>query len=159
MTYTENIRKMEDSTTKQPKTIGKAVKHVLIQAMEQDRVNYGVFECVDLLERDTERVMVVILPDAKVKDAALRIQHTLIEAFCRENDVRVLKVDCAKKISTIFTSSATKHQKDRCFTSDFSCILVTRPEVLSKDDEFVSDYCENFMLGGLVPHGCVEIPV
>lgn len=43
--------------------------------------------------RDTERALVVILPESKVKDAALRIQHTLIEAFCRENDVKVLKVN------------------------------------------------------------------
>ncbi|XP_060605887.1 growth arrest and DNA damage-inducible protein GADD45 alpha-like [Ruditapes philippinarum] len=158
MTYTENILKMDESKTKPPSTIGKAVKHVLVQAMEQDRVNYGVFECVDILERDTERVLVVILPDTKVKDAALRIQHTLIEAFCRENEVKVLKVDCATKISTIFTSTATKEQKERSFSTDFSCILVKNPEIFSKDDEFVSDYCENFILGGLVPHGCVEIP-
>lgn len=41
---------------------------------------------------DTESVMVVVLPEGKVKDASLRIQHTLIEAFCRENEVKVIKV-------------------------------------------------------------------
>ena len=49
-------------------------------------------QCYYFIYRDTERVLVVILPDTKVKDAALRIQHTLIEAFCRENEVKVLKV-------------------------------------------------------------------
>lgn len=48
--------------------------------------------------RDPESVMVVILPDSKVKDASLRIQHTLIEAFCRENEVKVLKVKCVHLI-------------------------------------------------------------
>ncbi|KAL4236763.1 Growth arrest and DNA damage-inducible protein GADD45 alpha [Mactra antiquata] len=159
MTYTEHMQIMEDIKGKPPSTIGKAVKNVLIEAIEQDRVNYGVFECVDILERDSESVMVVILPDFKVKDAALRIQHTLIEAFCRENEVKVLKVDCATKVSTIFTSSASKEVKDRTLVPDFSCLLVKNPDVFSTDDDFVCSYCENFMLGGLVPHGCVEIPV
>ena len=69
------------------------------------------------------------------------------------------QVDCATKISTIFTSTASKEQKERSLSTDFSCILVKNPDVFSKDDEFVSYYCENFMLGGLVPHGCVEIHV
>jgi len=42
--------------------------------------------------REAERVMVCVLPQGKSRDAATRIQHTLIEAFCRENDVRCLKV-------------------------------------------------------------------
>lgn len=32
-------------------TIGKAVKQVLIQAMEQERVHFGIFGCVDILDR------------------------------------------------------------------------------------------------------------
>jgi len=42
--------------------------------------------------RDTERVMLCILPESKSLDVSVRMQHTLVEAFCRENDVKVLKV-------------------------------------------------------------------
>ncbi|KAH3782728.1 growth arrest and DNA damage-inducible protein GADD45 alpha-like isoform X2 [Dreissena polymorpha] len=158
MTYTENQQHMEQANTKVT-TIGKAVKMSLMQAMEQDRIISGIFRCVDILERDADSVMVCILPVGKGKDASLRIQHTLIEAFCRENDVRCLKVDCPTKISTIFTSAASKDQKDRAQSADFSCLLVMHARSPSNDDQFVSDYCENFMLGGIVPHGCVEIPI
>ena len=33
------------------------------------------------------------------------------------------------------------------------------PDELSKEDEFVAAYCENFMLGGVIPHGNIELPV
>ncbi|WAR24224.1 GA45A-like protein [Mya arenaria] len=159
MTYTELQRRMDDTKTK-GSGIGKAVRQTLVQALEQDRVRFGILRCVDILERDADNVMVCILPQGKARDAAVRIQHTLIEAFCRENDVRCLKVDCATKISTVFTSASTKEQKERAVSADLSCLLVmTPPAAASKEDEFVCDYCENFMLGGVVPHGCVEIPV
>lgn len=69
------------------------------------------------------------------------------------------QVDCATKISTLFTATATKDQKDRALTTDFNCVLVMNSDTPSKVDQFVSGYCENFMLGGVVPHGCVEVPV
>jgi len=70
-----------------------------------------------------------------------------------------LQVDCATKISTIFTGTTTKEQRERSMTTDFNCVLVMTSDSPSNVDEFVCDYCENFMLGGVVPHGSVEVPV
>lgn len=53
----------------------------------QDSITLLLCDC-----RETDRVMLCILPESKTQDVSIRIQHTLIEAFCRENDVRVLKV-------------------------------------------------------------------
>lgn len=148
---------MDDSKTKI--TIGKAVKRVLEQALTEERARFGIFECVDILEREVENVMVCILPEGKIQDVSLRIQHTLIEAFCRENEIKVIKVDCATKLSTIFTSAAPKEFKDRTCTMDFSCVVVMTSSSPSIEDDYLSDYCENFMLGGVVPHGNIEIPI
>lgn len=32
-------------------TIGKAVKQVMVRAIEQERVHFGIFQCVDILDR------------------------------------------------------------------------------------------------------------
>lgn len=32
-------------------TIGKAVKQVIVRAVEQERVHFGIFQCVDMLDR------------------------------------------------------------------------------------------------------------
>jgi len=74
-------------------------------------------------------------------------------------DIFLTQVDCATKVSTVFTSVASKEQKERAPSTDFSCLLLMAPDAPSSEDAFVSDYCENFMLGDVVPHGCVEIPV
>jgi len=42
--------------------------------------------------------MLCILPEDASNDVALHIHFTLIEAFCWENDIRVVKVRCSYMI-------------------------------------------------------------
>ena len=42
--------------------------------------------------RSPDTVMLCILPEDASSDVALHIHFTLIEAFCWENDIRVVKV-------------------------------------------------------------------
>lgn len=42
--------------------------------------------------RSPDSVMLCVLPEDASNDVALHIHFTLIEAFCWENDIRVVKV-------------------------------------------------------------------
>ena len=47
-----------------------------------------------LLFRNPDSVMLCVLPVNNSDDIALDIHYTLIEAFCLENDISLLKVSC-----------------------------------------------------------------
>jgi len=42
--------------------------------------------------RDPDRVMLCLLPETIEQNVSIRIQHTLMEAYCRENGIPVIKV-------------------------------------------------------------------
>ncbi|KAK3091996.1 hypothetical protein FSP39_024326, partial [Pinctada imbricata] len=77
--------------------IGEAVKEVLLQALGENRITYGVYACAKELEISPETVMLCVLPHAdQVHDVAIHIQHTLMEAYCLEHDIQILKVSTHK---------------------------------------------------------------
>ena len=45
-----------------------------------------------LVHRNPDGVMLCVLPENAVDDVTLHIHFTLIEAYCWENDIRVIKV-------------------------------------------------------------------
>ena len=63
----------------------------------------------------------------------MKIQHTLIEAYCWENDISVLKVGPDDKLSNIPVSDKDIRKK---YMGDDSCILVMSPD---KDIERFTD--------------------
>ena len=79
---------------------------------------------------DPDRAMVVLLPgDVDNDDVTIRLQTTLIEAFCWEYDIRLLKIDNTKDIGRLLArangacADRAKLLK-RVKNTDFNCILV-----------------------------------
>ena len=56
--------------------------------------------------RNPDGVMLCVLPENAVDDVTLHIHFTLIEAYCWENDIRVIKVR-TKDFSTRATNSVS----------------------------------------------------
>ncbi|XP_067677405.1 growth arrest and DNA damage-inducible protein GADD45 alpha-like [Haliotis asinina] len=108
---------------------------VLKEAILTHRVTSGVMECAQLLSCNPDNVMLCVLPEANGQhDVTLDIQHTLIEAFCWENDIQLIKVENTDKLfSTLWVSrngthSATGEEED---VFDMSCILIQYPAAKS----------------------------
>jgi len=59
-------------------------------------INTDVYICA--CYRSPDSVMMCILPEDASNDVALHIHFTLIEAFCLENDIRVVKVQFCWKL-------------------------------------------------------------
>ncbi|KAK3604493.1 hypothetical protein CHS0354_001173 [Potamilus streckersoni] len=120
------------------------LKEALLKAMSEGRLTSGVFECAKVFRMDPDKVRLCILPVTSSTDVAIHIQHKLIEAYCWENEIQLLKVDSAEKLSVILNSGDNKkHQKSKkampvtTASVDCSCVLVTFPPkgARHKDDE------------------------
>ena len=125
--------------------VGASLAGALRHAREQGRVTSGVYECGKLLETDPERVMVCVLaePAATESDVTLHIHSTLIEAFCWENDIRLVKVDSAEKICKILgdanipinDNDLAAGRVARPTVSDCTCILIEHPDECTEAEE------------------------
>ena len=74
--------------------VGCDLRECVRQAVADNRVTCGVYECAKLLRCGSDNVMLCLLPSAgNANDVTVHIQHTLIEAFCWENDIKLIEVD------------------------------------------------------------------
>ena len=80
--------------------------------------------------------MLCVLPQDVHSDVTLHIQFTLLEAFCWENDIRVVKVDDVDKLgvalernsdvttTAVEGSNASPEQQRQLTHNDYSCVIV-----------------------------------
>ncbi|KAL5016806.1 hypothetical protein ScPMuIL_006395 [Solemya velum] len=107
------------SATQNPVDTGIILKKILKQALENDRIVCGIYPSIKMLERNPENIMVCVLPEVETIDVTVQIEHTLIQAYCREKGIKVLRVDSLKKINAILDN-------DKNLFKDFSCVLVKK---------------------------------
>ena len=62
-----------------------------------------------------------ILKDGDSNDISVKIQHTLIEAYCWENDITVLKIKQEDKINSVLDGIVNNWSKN---LDDQTCMLV-----------------------------------
>jgi growth arrest and DNA-damage-inducible protein len=142
--------------------IGDAVKEILVEANEEHRLICGLNNVSKFLS-DTEHpehsLFFFIVP-AVNGDSVTHMQEVVLQAFCFENDIYIVKLDSAEKLNSIL---GAKLPRD-------SCALVQRAAVLdikSTDDEvdlnkfselenILIDYCEDFWCEPIQP--IVKLP-
>lgn len=78
------------------------------------------------LSRDPDNVVLCILAtdDEDVKDVALQIHFTLIQAFCCENDINILRVNNTRRLAEILGGGGGGKQSGG-EPMDLHCVLVT----------------------------------
>lgn len=79
-----------------------------------------------IVYRDPDNVVLCILAtdDEDVKDVALQIHFTLIQAFCCENDISILRVNNTLRLAQILSGGAGGKQSGG-EPMDLHCVLVT----------------------------------
>ncbi|GAB6030805.1 hypothetical protein CHUAL_007652 [Chamberlinius hualienensis] len=107
---------------------GKLVAQILHRAQMQNRIVSGMYQAAKQLARNPAKVSFCILPQNHLNDVEKHLNYMLMEAFCNENDIYKLKVDCEEKLARIVTLndnySVNKNGKVNSSSADFSCILV-----------------------------------
>ncbi|KAH3848802.1 growth arrest and DNA damage-inducible protein GADD45 alpha-like [Dreissena polymorpha] len=93
---------------------------VISQAVREAKCIQGVFKCASFLEHSPELVDLCILPEEQGNDISAQIQKKLIEAYCWENDIRVVNIP-----EKTLQSLAKVNRKKTPFITDLTCVLLT----------------------------------
>lgn len=133
-------------------TAGETVRLVLLRAIVEKRIIVGLSSAIKQLAAAPEQTLfcVVAQPlDDDEESAADHMNRTLLEAFCYEHDIYVVKVDSVRRLNCIL---GARHQQET------SCALVQKPlsktgvqlavgddELLLTDTELaLVDHCEDY---------------
>ncbi|CAN9500767.1 unnamed protein product [Ophioblennius macclurei] len=131
----ENSAERMDSVTQ-------ALEEVLSSALPLGCITVGVYEAAKSLNVDPDNVVLCLLAaDENEEDVALQIHFTLIQAFCCENDINILRVSNMRRLAEILGGV-----KPGAEPMDLHCVLVTNPQssllkdpALSKLNRFCRD--------------------
>lgn len=125
------------SETKKPVvSIGQKVRAALWCAQVEKRLIIGLNEAVKILSKAPNNSLFCVLASEKIGDtSAAHIQEVLLEAYCYENDIYIIKVDMAEKLTRILGSHHTQ-----------TCVLIQKSpknaaDITAIEGELI-DYCE-----------------
>uniref|UniRef100_A0A8B9SFP8 Growth arrest and DNA damage-inducible protein GADD45 alpha n=1 Tax=Anas platyrhynchos TaxID=8839 RepID=A0A8B9SFP8_ANAPL len=93
----------EHRTAGRMEQAGDALEEVLSKALSQRSLTLGVYEAAKLLNVDPDNVVLCLLAadEEEAEDAALQIHFTLIQAFCCENDINILRVSNPARLAQL----------------------------------------------------------
>lgn len=117
-------------------SIGQKIRAALWCAQVERRLIIGLNEAVKILSSTNNHSLFCVLAPSKVGDtSAAHIQEVLLEAYCYENDIYIIKVDTAEKLTRILGA----HQPQ-------SCVLIQKSpknaaDITAIEGELI-DYCE-----------------
>lgn len=116
--------------------IGHKIRAALWHAQTEKRLIVGLPEAVKSLSKTPDEYLFCILAPVDANDTSTHIQEVLLEAYCYENDIYILKVDAADKVSRILGI----HTIESCVLIQKSMMHQDRLTVV--ENELV-DYCED----------------
>lgn len=131
--------------------IGSTIKCALQRAQQENRVVIGLGSVIQALSEAQEDAVFCIMARPEIGDSATHMHETLLEAFCYENDIYVIKVDSSKKLSRILGSSdmefcalIQRPWSDDGGTSGQQPATATTQTNLTLSEEALIDHCEEF---------------
>ncbi|KAK4815573.1 hypothetical protein QYF61_004090 [Mycteria americana] len=121
---------------------GKALHELLVSAQRRGCLTAGVYESAKLMNVDPDNVAFCVLAtdEEDEGDIALQIHFTLIQAFCCENDIDIVRVNDVAKLAAIVGPSEESGEP-----RDLHCILITNPNEDGWKDpalEKLNSFCE-----------------
>lgn len=120
--------------------IGGTVRSALLLAMKEDRLVLGLLDTVKTLAKAPEDSLFCIMAQPEIGDSATHMHEVLLEAYCYENGIYIIKVDSASKLCRIIGSSELE-----------SCVLVQKSMVSNNNaeidhysdvEDLLIDHCE-----------------
>lgn len=120
--------------------IGSTVRSALLLAMKEDRLVLGLLDSVKTLAKAPEDSLFCIMAQPEVGDSATHMHEVLLEAYCYENGIYIIKVDNSNKLCRIIGTSEME-----------SCVLVQKSMATNGNDEtehysavedLLIDHCE-----------------
>ncbi|KAJ8347257.1 hypothetical protein SKAU_G00286580 [Synaphobranchus kaupii] len=130
---------IQDNTARAPCT-GKILEEVLLSAKTNECLTIGVYESAKVMNVDPDSVTFCVLAtDEEFEcDIALQIHFTLIQAFCFDNDISIVRVNDMQRFCNIVGDKSVELE-------DAHCVLITNPAEGSWQDpalEKLHLFCE-----------------
>lgn len=123
-------------------TIGHKVRAAVWHAQVEKRIIVGLSAAVKSLSQTPNKSLFCILAPPKSGDSTTHMLEVLLEAYCYENDIYIIKVDTSEKLTRIL---GTRHIE--------SCVLIQRTnpnddepsdmEKLTVVENELVEYCED----------------
>ncbi|KAM9102351.1 growth arrest and DNA damage-inducible protein GADD45 beta [Gracilinanus agilis] len=134
-----------ESAAQKMQTVSNAVEELLVAAQRQDRLTVGVYESAKLMNVDPDSVVLCLLAidEDEEDDIALQIHFTLIQAFCCDNDIDIVRVSGMRRLAELLGEPGPTEESEE--TRDLHCLLVTNPHTDSWKSHGlveVASYCE-----------------
>uniref|UniRef100_A0A669DJF1 Growth arrest and DNA damage inducible beta n=1 Tax=Oreochromis niloticus TaxID=8128 RepID=A0A669DJF1_ORENI len=129
-------------TFNQLSTISQTLEHVLVTAHHQNCLTVGVYESAKFLNEDPDGAVlcVLALDEEDEDDAALQIHFKLLQAFCYDNYLDILRVTGMRQLAQLLEDTNTSNRNE---SRDLHCILVTvSPNASFCSTAFLAKFCE-----------------
>uniref|UniRef100_A0A672JQF7 Growth arrest and DNA damage-inducible protein GADD45 gamma-like n=2 Tax=Salarias fasciatus TaxID=181472 RepID=A0A672JQF7_SALFA len=119
---------------------GKSLKEALVCAQSEGRLTVGVYESAKIMTDDPDSVSFCVLAtDEEFEcDIALQIHFTLIQSFCFDNDISIVRVSDMQRLAELVGGKTQQLE-------DAHCVLITSPADGSWEDpslEKLHLFCE-----------------
>ncbi|XP_031639125.1 growth arrest and DNA damage-inducible protein GADD45 alpha-like [Contarinia nasturtii] len=115
-------------------SIGHKIRAALWCAQVERRLIIGLNEAVKMLSKAPNNSLFCILAPAN-GDTSTHIQEVLLEAYCYENDIYIIKVDAAEKLTRIL---GTRRPESCCLIQKS---VINAADITAIEGELI-DYCE-----------------
>lgn len=134
------------------KTIGYTARSVLLRAIIEKRVIVGIKSAINILTKTPDDSLFCFLAQSKNPDSATHMNEILLEAFCYENDIYIVKVDSDEKLSRILgaTSLQTCALVQKSYQAD------QQTEQLTPAEDNLVNHCEQYWD---FPNKVMDLPV
>lgn len=123
------------------RTIGESVRSVLNSAQKNKRIVLGFSEAIKHLSKTPEDVGFCFLAEPVDGDSATHMNEVLLQAFCYEHGIYIIKVDSSRKLATVL---GTNKPDEACvLIRKSSSALDEKSAGISPDEDILTNYCEN----------------
>ncbi|XP_055629398.1 uncharacterized protein LOC129770526 [Toxorhynchites rutilus septentrionalis] len=119
-------------------TIGVIAERALVFAKLENRLIVGLSGAVGSLAETPDEFLFCFMAPPIPGDSATHMQEVLLQAFCFEHDIYIIKIDSAEKLSRLLGSSTMQS----CALIQKNWVSDNQTEVLSKVEDQLVDFCE-----------------
>lgn len=120
--------------------IGETVRCALQRAQHENRLIIGLPAVARDLSVSSDDAIFLLLSPPEIGDSGVNLHSKLLEAFCYENDIYIIKVDSSKKLSRILKTS----NLECCALIQRSNSITNQTDQLTSAEETLVDHCEEF---------------
>lgn len=119
------------------RSIGEIVRTVLLVAKSAHRITLGFSDAIKLLSKTPDEAEFCFLAEPARGDSATHMHEVLLQAFCYEHGIRIIKVDSGRKLAQVL---GTLNACETCVLIRKSMIHATKQ---AAKDEFRNDDYDN----------------